>query len=198
MLCKSCRFIHREGTKIAFAFFRFFCDFIWIFQDSAKTQKGVKSLTTHRSLESFGGSQKYFRFAQNTLERSHALQCGPWAMGEARLGEIRRGRRRGWPEKGWSGVYGSPRLRVWPVLGSARHRRGRPTAPGRCGRGAALSGEEMAGVSQQATVQALVDGWVPVWGFEKWCWGSRGGAPRSTLMATAMALLWLVREGKTI
>jgi hypothetical protein len=182
-----------RSTEKLILHFRIFLWFIWILQASAKTHKRVKNLFMRRPLERFGGSQKYPQFAQNTLERSQASQCGPWAKGAARLGEIWRGRRRGWPGKGWSGVYGSPGLRVWPVLGSARHRRDHPAALGRCGRGTALSGEEMAGVDQQATVQALVGAWVPVWGAKQPCWGSGGGAPCSAPMATTTALLWLTR-----
>jgi hypothetical protein len=40
MLCKTCSSTHRE--TIGFAFFWFFCDFIWILQDSTKTKKTIR------------------------------------------------------------------------------------------------------------------------------------------------------------
>jgi hypothetical protein len=42
MLCESCSSSHTDHSKIGFAIFELFCDFIWILQVAAKTLKGVK------------------------------------------------------------------------------------------------------------------------------------------------------------
>jgi hypothetical protein len=77
MLCKRCSSTHMEYNKIGVAFFWFFCEFLRILQTLVKAHKRGKNLITKRSLETFRTSQEFPRFAQKTLERSHASQCGP-------------------------------------------------------------------------------------------------------------------------
>jgi hypothetical protein len=48
---KSCSVPHQESSKIEFAFFRFFYDFLEILQDSAKAATLFKKQLTSRSLE---------------------------------------------------------------------------------------------------------------------------------------------------
>jgi hypothetical protein len=88
MFGESCSSCYTKHNKIGFAIFGFFCDLLWILQVPAKTHKGVRNLFARRPLDSFPPSQIYPWIAQNTLEVSGALQCGPRAMGAARSGGI--------------------------------------------------------------------------------------------------------------
>jgi hypothetical protein len=92
-------FCHTEHKKIGFAIFGFFYDFIWILQVAGKTQRKGKNHFASGLLERSGGSQLCPRFAQNFLEVSGALQCGPWAKGAARPAGFWRGQ----PDSGEAG-----------------------------------------------------------------------------------------------
>jgi hypothetical protein len=111
------------------------------------------------------------------------------------------------PTKGWRG-RGNERHEKVPCKGveswgssvaaSDTWKREFTRRPPMADRGAACSGEGVAGVSRQAAVQALVGAWVLVWGVKWPCWGSGGGALRRASMVLAAALLWLARDGTTI
>jgi hypothetical protein len=51
---KNCSSSHKEHSKIGFAIYGFFDNFIWIFQVSGTTQKERKNLLSQPPLESFG------------------------------------------------------------------------------------------------------------------------------------------------
>jgi hypothetical protein len=53
MLWESCSSSHTEDNKISFAFFGFFCDFIYSLQVTAKAHQRGKNLLALRSLELF-------------------------------------------------------------------------------------------------------------------------------------------------
>jgi hypothetical protein len=77
ILHKSCRVIHKETNKIEFTFF----DLSIIFYEFSKNQQKLSLFKIHftsRPLERFWNSHIYPRFAEKTLERPRALQCGPW------------------------------------------------------------------------------------------------------------------------
>jgi hypothetical protein len=89
--CISCRSSHTEQSKIGFAIFGFFYDFICIFKFQTKHSKLEESFHKEvpRTIES---SQKYPLFASQTLETSLPTQMSPWC-----------GRRRSSPESGKAG-----------------------------------------------------------------------------------------------
>jgi hypothetical protein len=100
---ESCSSGYTEHNKIGFAIFGFFNDFICILQVAAETQQRVKKHFARRPLESFKPSQICPWLAQNTLEVSGALQCGPWGLGRCGSpdsGEAGGGDGRG---SGWGG-----------------------------------------------------------------------------------------------
>jgi hypothetical protein len=68
---------HHEYNKIGFAFFWFFCDFLYNLQETGKSFYYLS-----------------YPFAGRPSERSFVLQCGPWAAGRAG-GGAGRGRARG-------------------------------------------------------------------------------------------------------
>jgi hypothetical protein len=105
-LCKSCRPSRKEYNKICVAIFWFFCEFLRISQVAGKTHKRFKNLFVRRPLESFGCSQLCPWFAQNSSQRSQALQSGPRAWGTARPVKFRRPRQRARLGSGWGGARG--------------------------------------------------------------------------------------------
>jgi hypothetical protein len=87
---KSCRIFHKESSKIGFAFFWFFYDFLWIFKVSAKAIYYLR-----------------LRFTGRPLELLSLLVPGswktPWKEGKGRNVVLGLGGRRGSPELGGSG-----------------------------------------------------------------------------------------------
>jgi hypothetical protein len=71
-------------AKLGLQFFGFFVILYEFYKVQLKYKKGVRNLFATRPLNSFPPSQIYPRIAQNTLEVSGALQCGPRPMGAAR------------------------------------------------------------------------------------------------------------------
>jgi hypothetical protein len=89
---KSCSSPHQESSKIEFAFFTIFYDFLEILQESAKPFYYWSSHFAPGPLDIFPPSQLYPWFAQNTPERFEGLQSYPWPWEAARLAGIQRGR----------------------------------------------------------------------------------------------------------
>jgi hypothetical protein len=117
-LFKRCRFCHQEYNKIGFTIFGFFCDFICIVQDTAKTHKRDRNFLRV-------GPRKDLKVHRNTLglhktpqqeSRPRNVALGPWGRG----GRPKSGDLAGVPGRGrvWEG-YVVSQGSVW-VLGGGR------------------------------------------------------------------------------
>jgi hypothetical protein len=87
---KSCITLHQESSKIKFAYFRVFHDFLEILQESAIWLHYWRCTFTPRTLQRTKASQPCPWFTEKPSERLGGLQCGPWPWrrrGSAKSGE---------------------------------------------------------------------------------------------------------------
>jgi hypothetical protein len=85
--CESGNSSHTKHSKIGFAIFGFFCDFIWILQVAAKTLKGVKKPFCEQAPGKIEKLTVMLLVCANVALGT--LQCGPRAWGWHGQGESR-------------------------------------------------------------------------------------------------------------
>jgi hypothetical protein len=154
---KSCSTPHQESSKIEFAIFPIFYNFLEILQDSAKhmyywrfkCQEGSESLRflTNMSL-----------LCRSTLEKKSPLQLGPLGRPAAVWPQILRGLAGVRPGKGRGRALGPPRTSLRSEKEAGRLlRAGRQAQGGGCRRNGA-PGDDVGSAGQPVALEAVVEG----------------------------------------